>query len=167
MKTKQQGFTLIELVVVIIILGILAVTAAPKFLDFEKDAKEATIKGLEGTLKSADALVYSKAVIKGVENLASTDAKAIVDSVKLNFGHSQAEWADALTNALEVSASKTDTNTDWAFDDTTDNVIYFYPQGEKNPNGTGTDKGTCFVKYENSLTTSDGKFEVTSDTSGC
>ncbi len=44
MNKEQKGFTLIELVVVIVILGILAVTAAPKFIDLQDDAKTATIK---------------------------------------------------------------------------------------------------------------------------
>lgn len=44
---KQAGFTLIELVIVIIILGILAVTAAPKFLNLQDDARTSTLKGVE------------------------------------------------------------------------------------------------------------------------
>ncbi|MBM7073074.1 prepilin-type N-terminal cleavage/methylation domain-containing protein [Shewanella sp. 202IG2-18] len=40
---KQQGFTLIELVVVIIILGILAVTAAPKFINLQSDARKSAL----------------------------------------------------------------------------------------------------------------------------
>ncbi|MBY6019126.1 prepilin-type N-terminal cleavage/methylation domain-containing protein [Halomonas denitrificans] len=64
---RQQGFTLIELVVVIIILGILAVTAAPKFINLQKDARVATLSGVEGALKGGNALVYSKAAIQGKE----------------------------------------------------------------------------------------------------
>ncbi|WP_434362266.1 type IV pilin protein [Parasalinivibrio latis] len=51
--TKQNGFTLIELVVVIVILGILSVTAAPKFLNFSDDARLATAKGTKGALSDA------------------------------------------------------------------------------------------------------------------
>ncbi|HIF9482224.1 type II secretion system protein [Photobacterium damselae] len=65
---KMVGFTLIELVVVIVILGILAVTAAPKFLGLQVDARNAALKGLEGTLKSALGVGYSKMAILGVEN---------------------------------------------------------------------------------------------------
>ena len=47
---RQQGFTLIELVVVIIILGILAVTAAPKFINLQSDARASAIQGLKTPL---------------------------------------------------------------------------------------------------------------------
>lgn len=45
---QPQGFTLIELVVVIVILGILAVTAAPQFLNLQGDARRASLQGLKG-----------------------------------------------------------------------------------------------------------------------
>ena len=64
---KQSGFTLIELVIVIIILGILAVTAAPKFLNLQDDAKAAAAQGVQAALQSASSLVYSKAALEGVE----------------------------------------------------------------------------------------------------
>ena len=64
---RQQGFTLIELVVVIIILGILAVTAAPKFINLQGDARAFTIQGMKGAIQGANSLVYSKAALLGIE----------------------------------------------------------------------------------------------------
>ncbi|WP_144212320.1 type II secretion system protein [Shewanella donghaensis] len=64
---KQQGFTLIELVVVIIILGILAVVAAPKFINLQGDARVSTLQGAKAAIQSANSLVYSKAALAGEE----------------------------------------------------------------------------------------------------
>lgn len=64
MKIKiNRGFTLIELVVVIVVLGILAVTAAPKFLNLQKDARISTLKATKGALETAIQLVKAKAEI--------------------------------------------------------------------------------------------------------
>jgi MSHA pilin protein MshA len=63
--SKQKGFTLIELVVVIVILGVLAATAAPKFMDLTGDARKSVMKGVQGSINSAVNLAHAKALVGG------------------------------------------------------------------------------------------------------
>ncbi|MFV8457633.1 type II secretion system protein [Vibrio owensii] len=67
---RKSGFTLIELVVVIVILGILAVTAAPRFLNIQDDAREARLEGMKGAIASGLGIGYAKLATTGQEHLA-------------------------------------------------------------------------------------------------
>ncbi len=80
MRQHQGGFTLIELVMVIVILGILAATALPRFVDLRSDANAATAKGFGGALNSANSINYAACAAKGFPATAIAGVCAKVDS---------------------------------------------------------------------------------------
>ena len=106
---KQNGFTLIELVVVIIILGILAVTAAPKFINLQSDARVSTLQGMKAALQGANSLYYSKAAISGQEK----DTEKTVEGAVLNYGYIQADVGN-ISDALDITALDWDITEDTA-----------------------------------------------------
>ena len=66
--STQAGFTLIELVVVIVILGILAATAAPKFIDLTGNARAATLQAVKASMYSARDMAHAKALVEGISD---------------------------------------------------------------------------------------------------
>ena len=72
---KQRGFTLIELIVVIVILGILAVAALPRYSDLTTDARIAKMNGMLGSLKAASAMAHGSSLAKGLAANSSVTAE--------------------------------------------------------------------------------------------
>ncbi len=85
MQSRQQGFTLVELIVVIVILGILAATALPRFINVTNEARTAAVNGMAGGIRSAVSLAQARYMATG--NLTATAISMTgADSVTVNAG---------------------------------------------------------------------------------
>ena len=148
MRRNNGGFTLIELIVVIVILGILAVTAAPKFVDLQSDARLATLNGMKAAINSAVSLTYGKSLVKGVEKNATGSKVSINgEEVEVCYGYPCAEAAK-IQKVLDIGEfNKCDQNSttagDWCYGEQTNTKkinIYI-------ANGY-SESSKCYVTYE-------------------
>lgn len=137
---RQNGFTLIELVVVIVILGILAVTAAPKFLNLQDDARASSLKGLKGAIEGAAGITYGKAAIKGIENKDAAPGVG-VDDIPTAYGY-------PVATSAALSAVVSGLKNDWKVAGTPANnkISYTY---QSNAN----DATICVVTYTQATST--------------
>ncbi len=99
-RMNTQGFTLIELVAVIVLVGILAAVAAPKFTDLSSAARAANVKAMKLTLESGTKLLFARAAI---ENKIEGDDTLTVDGTTyaIHSGYLQAK-AEGLSSYLDV-----------------------------------------------------------------
>jgi len=101
MKKQQTGFTLIELVIVIVILGLLAATALPRFADLTGDARQAALDGIEGAVRSASAIVHAQALVDGV-TLGSNSVDLEGQNVLTEFGYPATA---AIDDAVDITGA--------------------------------------------------------------
>ena len=96
----NRGFSLVELVVVIILLGVLAAVALPRFLDTSTEAKVATLESLAGSIRSTAGLVQAKARLDGIRPYPSNPGNQSALLIAVDGRTTEVDWRNLCPESI-------------------------------------------------------------------
>jgi MSHA pilin protein MshA len=162
MHPRQAGFTLVELVTVILILGVLAAVALPRYADLQGSARKAKVEAVAGSIKAAAGLAKAQAVATGVSCAAATSGSVTLEDAPIGLNHC---YPKATADDILTAANVTPGTEGWSAATVTGTA--------GDPNTTvsinltaATAPATCAVSYT-SPTAANTPFTVTVATGGC
>lgn len=162
--TNSRGFTLIELVIVIVVLGILAITAAPRLLNLQSDARTSALQGLKGAMQSANDQLIGTSAIAGLDAVASSSVSIEGENVSIVYGYAKADNANAWSHIIDANIEDStwgSDGADWYFSNTNhnDGVILYMPNSRRQASLN------CFLRYTEASSNAAPSIELT--TTGC
>jgi MSHA pilin protein MshA len=108
---KQAGFTLIELVMVIVILGVLSAVALPKFVNLGADARGAAMKAVDGSMRSTNSMIYAKAAVNNLMGAGASITAVMVPGGPITADYGFAKTTTDLVKVMDLGADFDSTTT--------------------------------------------------------
>ena len=122
-NTTQLGFTLIEMIAVLLVLGVLAVTAATKFISFKSNANIAVLETMGEAIRSSNQLVYSKSVLQGTNEQAvgnvDLDGDGVAD-IETRYGYPSGSRHNGVAKAMDSRFDQ-----DWIWSTNYNQTIFY------------------------------------------
>lgn len=168
--STQLGFTIVELIAIVIILGVLSATAVPKFINLRSEANIAALQSMGSAILSSANVVNAKSFIKGIQNQAKTDIDLDedgVNDVEVVYGYPSGHRSNGIPKIMGGEFSR-----EWTWSANASNTIFWLTTaalGKRSGlyvNNTAVQASNCYILY-NQATSISVKPKVSFVTTGC